>query len=117
MAHSKITPRELGIPGSIPLPERKDWRIGMVGFGGIARGGHAPSYRDVGWPIVAIADPDPNAQKEARERYGVERIYSDYRELANDDEVEVIDLLTQPTLRKAVVQAAAFRASMNCRSS
>ena len=107
MAHIRITPEELGIPESIPLPKRKDWRIGMVGFGSIARGGHVPSYRDVGWHIVAVADPDPDAQKEARERYGVKRVYSDYRELAADDEVEVIDLLTQPTLREAVVQTAA----------
>ncbi len=107
MAHIRITPGELGIPESIPLPERNDWRIGMVGFGSIARGGHAPSYKDVGWPIVAVADPDPDARKEAREGYGIERVYSDYRELVHDDEVEVIDLLTQPTLREAVVQAAA----------
>ena len=73
----QITPAELGIPESIPLPKRMDWRIGMVGFGSIARHAHAPAYKDVGWPIVAVADPDPDAQKEAREKYGIERIYSD----------------------------------------
>lgn len=106
MEYIQITPKELGIPGSIPLPERQDWRIGIVGFGGIARGAHAPSYRDVGWNIVAVADPDQNAQKAAQD-FGIKHIYTDFRELIADDEVEVIDLLTQPTLREEVVSAAA----------
>jgi len=79
MERITITPRELNLPESIPLPKRKDWRIGIVGFGGIARGAHAPAYRDAGWTIVAVADPDPNAQKEAKERVGVQHIYTDYR--------------------------------------
>jgi predicted dehydrogenase len=107
MEYISVTPNELGIPESIPLPRRKDWRIGMVGFGSIARGGHAPAYQDIGWSIVAVADPEPNAQEAAREKFGVQRIYADYRELIADDEVEVVDLLTQPTLRKEVVLAAA----------
>ena len=107
MEHIRITPNELNVPESIPLPKRKDWRIGMVGFGGIARGAHAPSYQSVGWQIAAVADPDPNAQKEAKERFGVQRIYTDYRELIADDEVEVIDLCTQPIIREEVVLAAA----------
>ena len=103
----QITPEELGIPESIPLPKRNDWGIGMVGFGSIARGGHAPAYRDVGWPIVAVADPDPDARRVAEERFGVQRVYSDYRELMADDSVEVIDLLTQSVIREEVVLAAA----------
>jgi predicted dehydrogenase len=79
----------------------------MVGFGGIARGAHAPAYRSVGWPVVAVADPDPAARRAARETFGIERIYADFRELVADDAVEVIDLLTHPTVREDVVAAAA----------
>jgi len=107
MERITITPKELNLPEAIPLPQRKDWRIGIVGFGGIARGAHAPAYRDAGWPIVAVADPDPNAQKEAKERFGVQNIYADYHQLIADDEVEVIDLCTQPVVREEVVVAAA----------
>jgi predicted dehydrogenase len=107
MEHTRVTPNELNVPESIPLPKRKDWRIGMVGFGGIARGAHAPSYQSVGWQIAAVADPDPNARKEAKEKFGVQRIYTDYRELIADDEVEVIDLCTHPVIREDVVLAAA----------
>lgn len=102
-----VAPTELGLPEATPLPERDDWRIGMVGFGGIARGAHAPAYRSVGWPIVAVADPDPEARDIARAKFGVERLYTDYRDLVADEAVEVVDLLTQPTVRHEVVAAAA----------
>jgi len=102
-----ITPRELGLPEALPLPKRRDWAIGMVGFGGIARGAHVPAYQGVGWPVVAVADPDPAAQAAAREKLGIDLVTSDYRELIADERVEVIDLLTHPTLREDVVRAAA----------
>lgn len=106
MQASPVTPKDLGIPERIPLPTRSDWRIGMVGFGGIARGAHAPAYRSVGWKLAAVADPDPAAQHEAREKFGVERVYSDYADLVADPAVEVVDLLTQPTVREEAVLAA-----------
>jgi len=106
MEYTKITPAELGIPESMPLPKRKDWRIGIVGFGGIARGAHAPAYKEVGFPVVAVADPNPNAQKEAKERFGIKKTYANYTDLIADDEVGIIDLCTQPTIRDEVVLTA-----------
>ena len=107
MATASITPRELGLPEALPLPKRRDWRVGMVGFGGIARGAHVPAYRSVGWDVVAIADPDPAAQREAKEKFGIERVYADFRDLVADDAVEIVDMLTHPTVRVEVVEAAA----------
>jgi len=79
----------------------------MVGFGEFAQRAHAPDYVAAGWPIVAIAVSNPAAQRAAREQFGVERIYSDYRSLIDDEAVEVVDLVTQPTLREEVVLSAA----------
>ncbi len=107
MEYAPVTPQELGLPESIPLPKRADWGIGIVGFGSIARSAHARDYQSVGWPITAVADPDPTAQQEARERFGVQRIYADYHDLIADDSVEIIDLCTHPTLREEVVLTAA----------
>jgi len=106
MDHAKITPKELGIPEAIPLPKRKDWRIGMVAFGGIAKWAHAPAYRDVGWTIAAAADPDPAAREVAREKFGIKKVYTDFHDLIADDEVEIVDMLTQPVIREEIVAAA-----------
>jgi len=105
MATKTVTPRELGIPEAIPLPKRTDWRIGMVGFGGIA-GAHLAAYRSVGWNVVAVADPDPAARARAAEA-GIGRIYEDFGDLIADQQVEVVSLLTHPTLREPVVAQAA----------
>jgi predicted dehydrogenase len=107
MEYNKITLAELGIPEFMPMPKRKDWRIGIIGFGGIACGAHVPAYKEVGWSIVAVADPDQNALKEAKEKYGIKRLYPDYKSLVADDEVEIIDLCTQPIIREDVVLTCA----------
>jgi len=103
----KITAEELGIPAVPPMPHRKDWRIGIIGFGSIAQAAHAPAYRDAGWLIYGVADLEENAREKARSEYGVENPCSDYHDLLADDSVEVIDLLTHPVLREEVVVAAA----------
>ncbi len=100
-----VTPRDLGIPETFPLPMRTDWRIGLVGFGRIAAA-HVPAYRSAGWKIVAAADPDDGARARAQEA-GVGRVYTGYEELIADADVEVISLLTHPTIREPVVRAAA----------
>jgi predicted dehydrogenase len=101
----RITPGDLGIPESIPLPRRSDWRIGLIGFGGFANA-HRRAYQSVGWTIAAVADPLPAARERARELTGAERLYADYRELLADPSIDVAVLLTQPTLREEVVRAA-----------
>src|SRR5258705_1678286 len=106
MEPSRIRPEELQLPQTIPLPTRKNWGIGMIGVGEFAQRAHVPDHIGAGWPIVAVAVSNPAAQRAAREQFGIKRVYSDYRALINDDAVEVIDLVTQPTLREEVVLAA-----------
>jgi predicted dehydrogenase len=101
-----MTASELGIPEAIPLPERRDWGIGLVGFGGIA-GAHVPACTAAGFRIVAVADPAPAARERAAKAIDGVRLYEDYQQLVDDDEVEVVSLLTQPTLREPVIAAAA----------
>ena len=100
-----ITPRELGISDAIPRPKRSDWRIGVVGYGGIA-GVHIPAYLEAGWKIVAVADPDAQARQRASQAIPGARMYESYQDLVSDPDVEVVSLLTQPTLRVPVVEAA-----------
>jgi predicted dehydrogenase len=106
MREKTITPKALGIPSTIPMPHRTDWRIGLVGFGNVAHE-HAPAYTAAGWKITAVADPDPAAREAARRLTGGAGIYDDFPDLVKDDEVEIVSVLTQPTLREPVVAAAA----------
>ena len=100
-----LSPCELGLVGAIPRPKRTDWRIGIIGFGGIAVS-HVSAYREAGWQVVAVADPDPQAQARARALLPGVRLYAAYQDLVADLGVEVIALLTQPTMRYPAVEAA-----------
>lgn len=84
---SVLSPQDLGISPCMPLPQRKDWRIGLVGFGGIAEA-HASAYRNAGWRITAIADISPEARERGRQATGCTRVYPDYEDLIADSEVE-----------------------------
>ena len=103
---STITAAKLGLPLSTPLPKRRDWGIGLVGFGGIS-GAHVDAYRAAGWRIVAVADPSPDARARARLLPGPPSLHETCETLIADPAVEVIVLLTQPNLREPVVAAAA----------
>jgi predicted dehydrogenase len=104
--HESISLAELGLPDRFAMPSRGNRGIGMVGFGGIGRGAHAPAYLAAGWPIVAVADVDPEARRVAQAEFGIPAVYENWRDLVPDEAVEVVDLLTQPTLRVEVVEEA-----------
>lgn len=102
----RTTPEELGLPHSFPMPARRDWGIGMIGFGRIARYAHVPAYRRASWQVVAVADPEPTARKAAADEFGIETVYEDYHDLIDDESVQIVDLLTHPSIREDVISAA-----------
>ncbi len=93
---------ELNLPANLPLPERKDWRIGVIGLGGISRA-HLPAYRAAAWNVVAASDLDPARRRSAGDDFGIPALYEDYRRVIDDPRVEVISLLTQPNVREEIV--------------
>ena len=105
MEEKMITPGELGIPDAIPLPKRKEWRIGFIGFGWFANA-HVKSYARTGWKIEAVADLSEEARERAKQEAGAERVYEDYHDLVRDEGIDVVLLLTQPTLREEAIAAA-----------
>lgn len=101
-----ITPQELDLQTQFTLPQRSDWRIGVIGLGGISRA-HLSAYRSMGWQVVAAAEIDRDRARKAQQQWSIPRLYDRYEDLIADPEVEVISLLTHPTLREPVVRAAA----------
>ena len=100
-----ITLDDLGLPTALPMPKRKDVGIGLVGVGGIAAA-HVANYDAAGLNIVAAADISPAARKRAESEYKIGTTYEKVAELLADERVEVVDLLTQPSVREEVVLAA-----------
>ena len=70
-------------------------RVAVVGTGSWAQRAHIPGWqRDGRAEVVALADTDPAALAAAADRFGVARTAADYRELLDDPDIDVIDVVT-----------------------
>ena len=75
----------------------KKIKIGIIGCGGIANGKHMPSLSkldDV--EMVAFCDIIPEKAEAAKAQYGTPdaKVYTDYRELLEDKEIDVVHVCT-----------------------
>lgn len=84
--------------------------VGVLGAHAWAEKAHLPGY--AAHPrarLVAICDLVPERARAMAEKFGIERVYTDHRELLADPEVEMVDICT-PTdthlpLSYAVIEA------------
>ena len=88
-----------------------DWRIGLVGLGGIAQQ-HLEGYRRQGLKVIGGADINPERAAATKERFNLPFVTHDYRELIDLPEVKVIDVNVPHTgleMRLPIVEYAAKR--------
>jgi len=72
-------------------------KVGIIGCGGIANGKHMPSLKQIAEvQMVAFCDIIPEKAEKAAKEFGTPnaKIYTDYKELLNDPEIEVVHVLT-----------------------
>lgn len=81
-----LRPRAL----SQPIPD--DLRIGLVGAGRIVHSGVMPAYRAAGLIPVAVCDPDPSALEAMTRIWGIQNVFTDYREMLASMELDVLDI-------------------------
>ncbi len=73
--------------------------IALIGAGDVASAAHMPSHADnPKAKVVAIADPDMQSARALAERYGVEKVVADYRELLDDGSIGAVDICTPHNL-------------------
>ena len=85
-------------------PPVKDYRIGAVGCGGIARGAHQRAYADFGYTTVACYDIKREASQSMAEQYGIPTVCGSLKELCQHPEVQIIDLAVHANIRRKVVE-------------
>lgn len=81
-------------------------RLGFIGTGGIARAAHMPPLQNMDdVEVVALADVSEDVAKQAAELFDNKpRIYTDYREMLEKEELDAVDVCTpnlyhkQPTI-------------------
>ena len=93
----------------IPMPTRKDWRIGVLGSGFIVSDCHLPSYRTAGLNPVAIASRTRDNAAKTAATHGIATVYDTYERLLDDPSIEVLDIAVPPQNQFELIAAACER--------
>ena len=104
------TPRRKTTAPDLPYrpqdPKRLDARIGLIGCGGISAV-HLDEYKRARYRVVALCDVSREAAVERqKDYYPKAAVYTDYRELLDRDDIDVVDITPHPDQRAAIVEAA-----------
>jgi predicted dehydrogenase len=89
-----------------PLLPREPHTIGIVGGGWIVRECHLPAYLKAGLNVEGIASRTRANAEEVAQRFGIPKVYGDWRELAADAPIDVLDIAFPPDQQLAVVEHA-----------
>src|SRR5438034_1060697 len=92
-----------------PLPQRKDFRIGILGSGFIVNDCHLVAYRKAGFNPVAIASRTRARAEQVAKRHGVPKVYDSCEQLLDDPRIEVLDLAVPPQAQLGLINAACAR--------
>ena len=87
-------------------PARYRPRIGLIASGGITKA-HLTAYRKAGYNVVALCDLiEERARGRQQEYFPDAAITTDYREILDRGDIEVVDIATHPLDRLPLIEAA-----------
>jgi len=87
-------------------PKKYSPAIALIACGGITEQ-HLKAYKAAGYNVKALCDADrAKAEKRREEFYPRAKIYTDFRDVLNRDDIEVVDIATHPAERSPIVRAA-----------
>jgi predicted dehydrogenase len=87
----------------------KTLKVGVIGVGGIART-HFPGWEQSPLTeMIAFADINPEVLKQQADAHGVERRYTNFMDLINDPDIDIVDICT-PNMYHTGATVAALKA-------
>src|SRR6059036_3891195 len=95
-----------------PLPQRKDFRIGILGSGFIINDCHLVAYRKAGFNPVVIASRNPENGAKVAQRHGIPKVYPTYAALLEDRSIEVLDIAVPPNAQVPLIKEACARGTV-----
>jgi predicted dehydrogenase len=101
---------EVDLP--VPMPRKKDFRIGILGSGFIVNDCHLVSYRKVGFNPVAIASRTRANAAKVADRHNIPKVYDTYEQLLDDPCIEVLDIAVTPDNQLDLIRSACKRKTL-----
>ncbi len=81
-------------------------RVGVIGVGGIAEVSHLPGYEQAGAVIRGVATLEPDRIAALIDRYRIDVVTDDHRELLSRDDIDAVSVCVPTYLHEGVVIAA-----------
>jgi len=94
---------EPGVDYKPRLGAKTDYGIGIIGMGWVASNYHMPAYKLANFNVVATSDINEDALKSAQERWGIEKGFTNYKDMLELEEVEIVDVATRTFNRTPIV--------------
>jgi predicted dehydrogenase len=88
------------------FPQNRSMGIGCVGAGFIMSDCQLVAYRNAGFHPVAITSRTESKSRAVAERHKIGKVYTDYKHLFADTEVEVVDIAVPPSYQLEVIREA-----------
>lgn len=86
------------------LPERLNYRIGIIGAGFIVENCHLVAYRNAGFTPYAIAAKESAQSKKLAQTFSIPHHYAHWQEMVCDPNVEIIDIAVPPHVQLEIVR-------------
>ena len=81
--------------------------VGIVGAGFWPRLAQLPAFTSIpGWNVVGIASARRSSAEQLAADFGIPRVYDDYTQLIDDDDVQVVDIVTPNYLHREIAVRA-----------
>ncbi|MDF2836788.1 MAG: oxidoreductase [Paenibacillus sp.] len=88
-------------------------KVGVIGAGGIFQMAHMEAWLEhPEAEVVAVCDVREDRAREIAGKLGVSRVYTDYKELLRDGDIDMVDICT-PNLYHSEIAIAALEAGYN----
>jgi predicted dehydrogenase len=86
------------------LPQRKDYRIGIIGAGFIVEHCHLPAYKKAGFRPYAITSLDKAHSTRLAKAFGIEKVNDSWRDMVHDKRLEILDIAVPPHIQLEVIR-------------
>jgi predicted dehydrogenase len=84
----------------------RDYRIGVIGAGFIMADVQLASYKEAGFPVVAIASRTRSRAEEVAKRWGIAKTHDSPQSLIEDPDVEILDIAYPPDQQAELIRRA-----------
>jgi predicted dehydrogenase len=90
----------------LPMPERRDYPIAIVGAGGIVNDAHLPAYRKAGFNVIGIYDLAPEKAERTAARFAIPTVYPSLDALL-DGPAAIVDVAVPAQENPAITRRVA----------